>query len=127
MNQNTSVVAEPDQNQPGKPDAATRWRRLLEDQRASGLPVSVFCRQRGIPASSLFAWRRRLTGGAEVFKPVKLVGEPKRSRPADDDEDDVDADGAIEVCLAGQRRLIVRRGFDRELFLELIEALESRP
>ena len=83
----------------------------------------------------LFAWRRRLTraggSGAQVFKPVKLAGEPKARRPraADDDRhaDGTHADGGIEVCLSGRRRLIVRRGFDRQLLLDLLDALETRP
>jgi hypothetical protein len=149
MNHITSaaVVCEADQRQPGKrPDAAARWRKLLEDQRVSGLPISVFCRERGVPASSLFAWRRRLKlpggGGAQTFKPVELVGAPKRPRPApapgpapadgDGDADvDVDAGGdAIELCLAAgpagrRRRLVVRRGFDRQLLADLVQTLES--
>ena len=40
--------------------ASARWQKLIADQKASGLRVSVFCRERGIPVSSLFAKRRRL-------------------------------------------------------------------
>ena len=148
MDQNTSTVSEPDQNRPKKQDAATRWRKLLEDQRVSGLPISVFCRERGVPVSSLFAWRRRLTrgngngnnrgNGAGVFKPVELAGEPTSHPPradGDHDNDDdaranrVDADGGIELCLIGRRpwRLVVRRGFDQQLLLDLLQALEARP
>ena len=132
MNKLTSSAvsaSESDQGQPIKqPDAATRWRKLLEDQRVSGLPVSVFCRERGLPQSSLFAWRRKLTGGGggqETFKAVK-VAEPAppaalRRRAGDHGG----AEGAIELCLPGQRRLLVHRGFDRQLLLEVIGALES--
>jgi hypothetical protein len=107
----------------------------LEEQQASGLPVSVFCRERGIPSSSLFAWRRRLRGSSEVFKAVKLVDSKRRGRAGDgvDAGGDVIAGGAIEpsaagfveLALAGGRRLIVRRGFDRELLLDLLDALEG--
>ena len=31
--------------------------------------------------------------------------------------------GAIEFCLRGGRRLLVRRGFDRDLLIELIRTL----
>lgn len=121
----SSAVSESDQGQPGKPpDAATRWRKLLEDQRVSGLPVSVFCRDRGIAQSSLFAWRRKLTGGQETFKAVKVMTEPAPSRPSRRRaDDDGAAQGAIELWLPGQRRLLVHRGFDRRLLLDLIEAL----
>jgi len=35
------------------------------------------------------------------------------------------AAGAIEVCLPAGRCLLVRRGLDRELLIELIRALEK--
>lgn len=137
MNQGNSTVSEPDRNEPQKQDAAARWRKLLEDQRGSGLAISAFCRERGIPQSSLFAWRRRLKLGAgATFTPVKLVGESK-PRPAADvagstgrpvrlSVDDVHSDAAaIELHLPGRRRLIVQRGFDRRLLLEVVLALES--
>jgi hypothetical protein len=115
------------------------------------LPISVFCRERGVPASSLFAWRRRLESGAarrpmlspagdgEVFKPVKLVSEPQARRPRrTDDVHDADAAataelsaagcGGVELHLPGRRRLVVlvvRRGFDRQLLLDVVGALES--
>jgi hypothetical protein len=130
MNEPTSPSAQLDQTQPGKKDASARWRKLLEDQRASGLPISAFCRERGIPASSLFAWRRRLASGAQVFKPVKIAATPTppRRRGGDDGDDGDDGgEGAIELYLpgAGARRLIVRRGFDRQLLADVIDALES--
>ena len=114
MNQATSPAAQTDQPRLRKRDASTRWRKLLEDQRASGLPVSAFCRERGIAASSLFAWRRRLAGGEQAFKPVKIAPEPAHG-----------GDAAIELYLPGARRLVVRRGFDRQLLVDVIHALEA--
>ena len=98
-----------------------RWRKLVEQQRASGLSVSVFSRQHGIAASSLFAWRRRLARGAEVFTPVKVVGGSKLHSASEG------GDAAIELRLPGRRRLMVRRGFDRQLLLDLLGALEAKP
>ncbi len=36
------------------------WRGLVRDQKASGLSISAFCRERKVPASSFFNWRRKL-------------------------------------------------------------------
>ena len=67
----SSAVSESVQAQPVKPpDMASRWRKVLKDQRVSGLPISVFCRQRGIPQSALFAWRRRLTDAGWALQAV---------------------------------------------------------
>jgi transposase-like protein len=138
MNQTTSTVSQADQPRPGKPDTATRWRKLLEDQRASGLPISAFCRERGIAASSLFAWRRKLTrggeerGGQEAFSPVVIAteGKPRLRRRGDGGDGgamELAAASFIELCLRGERRLMVRRGFDRRLLGEVIAALEALP
>ena len=32
---------------------------------------------------------------------------------------------AIEICLRGERRLLVRRGFDRDLLMDLVRTLEA--
>ena len=122
MNQPTPPAAQTDQIQLKKRDASARWRKLLEDQRVSGLPISAFCRERGIAAASLFAWRRRLTGGEQMFKPVKIAATPE---PARRGVSGGGGEGAIELYLSGARRLIVRRGFDRQLLVDVIHALES--
>jgi len=130
MNPPTSPGAQTDLNQPRKKDASARWRKLLEDQQASGLPVSAFCRERGIAASSLFAWRRRLVGREAVFKPVKIAAtSTAAARDCGHDHNDGGGgggggEGAIELHLPGKRLLMVRRGFDRQLLVDVIHALE---
>lgn len=141
MKENTSIGSEGLQDHSGKQNAQSRWRRLIEDHRVSGLPVSVFCRERGIPQSSLFAWRRRLKSGvaAATFKPVAVVSEAASSPPAWEVEPpaaslveppavsavEPPVVSPVELILAGDRRLLVRPGFDRQLLLDVIGALES--
>jgi hypothetical protein len=85
------------------------------------LSVKRFCEERGIPASSLFAWKRKLAdageGGAGVFVEAKVEG-------VDEEHGGGGGVGGIAIELAHGRRLIVGRGFDRRLLLEVIEALE---
>ena len=97
---------------------AEAWRPIIDGQRASGLTVAAYCRERGITEGAFYAWKRRLRSPARpnrspapAFVEVKP---PKASAP-----------GAIEICLHGERRLLVRRGFDRDLLIELVRALES--
>jgi len=94
------------------------WRQIIDGQRPSGLTVAAYCRDRGIKDSAFYAWKRRLRSPAKsnlssapAFVEVKP---PKKS-----------AVEAIEICLRGERRLLVRRGFDRDLLIELVHALES--
>ena len=122
MNQSTSVVSESDQPQ-AKQSAATRWRKLLEDQQSSGLPISLFCRERGISQGSLFAWRRRLSAGDAKFAAVKVAGGKKAKPQRTNGQRE---DGSIKLCLPGHRRLILRSGFDRRLLLDLLAALEEK-
>jgi hypothetical protein len=130
MNQNT-IPVEQSASRPAKEKAAERWRKLIDQQRESGLPVSAYCRERGLSAASMFCWRRRLSQSAATFKPVKVVSVAKR--PARDvgeqPEDAIELPAAsfVELCLRGGRRLILRRGFDRQLLLDVISALELRP
>lgn len=122
MNENNSS-ADGFEHKSAEEPASARWKKLILDQQASGLPVSVFCRERGIPQSSLFAWRRRLSRAETSSMPAKfqavkivtgLPGDSERS-----------SNGIIELVLRGERSLLVRKGFDRGLLIELVQALES--
>ena len=114
---------------PVRADRRERWRALVEEQRQSGMSVSVFCRERSIPPSSFFAWRRKLdtrpkvrpvvapdgdAGFAAGFTRVKLLQETAAVAPAE---------SGLELRLPGDRRVIVRRGFDRDLLIELMRTL----
>ena len=138
MNENNTSV-EPSEQKPKQETAAARWRKLIEQQQQSGLGVSAYCRERGISAASMFAWKRRLQpAGAlsvgQTFKPVRVVS--KALRPSAEQSDgaiELPAASFIELRVCGgrcreqrpQHHVIVRRGFDRQLLIELVQALES--
>ena len=90
------------------------WRQRIEEQIQSGQTVAAFCRERGIPRTPFFSWRRKLAAEAAGFVAAR-VAEPEAAPPG----------GAIEVGLRGGRRLRVEQGFDRELLAELIAVLET--
>jgi transposase-like protein len=94
------------------------WRQIINGQRPSGLTVAAYCRDRGIKDSAFYAWKRRLRSSAKPNRPSAPafveVKPPKTS-----------AAGAIEIRLRGERHLLVRRGFDRDLLIEGVRALES--
>jgi hypothetical protein len=92
--------------------AADRWRKIIQQQQTSGLPVTAFCRRAGVPQSSFFAWRRKLREEAS-FAEVKLSSEP------------VALIAGIELQLPGGRCVVVRPGFDRQTLLDLLHVLEA--
>ena len=68
-----------------------RWRGLIEEQARSGQSVRAFCRSRGRPEPSFYAWRRELAlrgrersqsaAGSDLFAPVRVVVEPPARSP----------------------------------------------
>ncbi len=110
-----------------KRSAAARARRsgLVAEQRSSGLTVPKFCLERGIAASSLFGWRRKLAREALV----RESGADGRSAPPRFVEalveDDRQRSAGVSIELTCGRRVSVGRGFDRRVLLEVIGVLEA--
>ena len=76
---------------------------------------------RGVTECSFYNWKKRLRG-ASPSRPKHLPRasafvEVTPSNPAKTD--------GIEILLRGGRRMRVGRGFDRQLLLDLIHALEA--
>ena len=94
-----------------------KWRQRIGERLAAGQTVAAFCRERGLSENSFYVWKRRLRQGqAAPFVEVKTASA------------DAGAGGkasAVEVRLRGRRRLRVRRGFDRDLLIDLVKTLES--
>jgi hypothetical protein len=102
-----------------------KWRKVIERQQVSGLSVAAFCRNNGVPASSFFAWKRRLvssSAGALAASPAgtvpdfveAIISDPRCHA------------GSIQVRLRGGRRVLLRRGFDRDLLAEVVAFFEAR-
>lgn len=107
---------------------AQRWRKLCDEQRGSGMTVSAFCRVKSIPASSLFAWRRKLAPRAQSRPAGTGTVEPKGSGAPGFVQVKAATDGkpsAIELRLKGDRRLLVRTGFDPDMLAGVIRLLEG--
>ncbi|MBV9489335.1 MAG: hypothetical protein JO069_06365 [Verrucomicrobia bacterium] len=113
------------------PKAAGRHRRtgeevsrLVNEFEASGLSAGAFCHRHGLSASTL---RRRLLkrrgpeGRATArvrLVPVKLHGAPRRAEQEGDG-------AALEVRLAGGRRIGVAPRFDGATLSRLVQVLEG--
>ena len=101
-------------------EAATRWRGLVSEQVESGKSVAAFCRERGVPASQLFSWKKRFQQ-AESAKFIEAAVVPAmENTPLA-----ATRGRAIEVRLRGDRTLIIEPGFDARHLRALLMVLES--
>jgi hypothetical protein len=104
--------------------ACEKWRDLIEQQERSGESVSAFCAARLIGESSLYAWKRKLRSKEKTpVSPASFV-EATIAGPAAGSVATWSS-GVIEVRLRGGRRVRVGRGFDRDLLMEVVSALEA--
>jgi transposase-like protein len=110
---------------------AREMRRLIAEQRASGLTVAAFAVRRGIKATTLFHWRHRFrhdvaSGGQPALIPVRIIDEetgPETPRAAESRMSTASAGFVVEVC--GGRRVSVPLEFSPADLRRLIEVLES--
>jgi hypothetical protein len=101
--------------------AWAKWRHLVSEQAQSGQSIAGFCRDRGLPGSHFFYWKKRLREAvAPQFVELQLA---KASEPG------VQAHPAlgtsIEVRLSNGRSLIVGPGFDANHVRALLVLVES--
>jgi len=97
---------------------AEEWRQIIDGQPPSGLTVAAYCRDRGIKDSAFYSWKRRLHSPAKSNRssaPAFVEVTPPSAGTA----------GTIEIYLRDERRLLVRRGFDHDLLLDLVRTLEA--
>lgn len=99
--------------------ARERWSRIIREQRESGESVGVFCARCSIPTSSLFAWKRKLGSMADQ-RPAPSGFVEAQVRGVGDGHG-----GGVTIQLGCGRSVVVSRGFDRLVLLEVIAALES--
>jgi transposase-like protein len=117
-----------------KAETWSKWRGLVTEHRDSGKSVAAFCRERGLPVSQMFAWKRRLRDssvadrsssvgcepGAPQFVALEVVPPIEAQCPLS-----VRPGRAIEVRLEHGRSLMVEPGFDASHLRALLAVLEA--
>ena len=115
--------------------------RLVAGYRSSQVPRKEYCRLHGIGLSTLDRYlqqwhRRQSQGGKEVVAEGRLVAVelagvasvpavPVPVRHVDTKSSEAMArPSGLTVCLSGQRRIEVQRGFDASVLKQLVELLE---
>lgn len=97
------------------------WRRHFERQQAGGLSVRVYCVRHDLTESAFYVWRRIIrerdqdsARRAPAFVPVTVLGQSPQSKGS-----------AIDIFVAGGRRVRVRPGCDRDLLAAVLALLEK--
>lgn len=92
----------------------------------SGESASVFARRQGLAPSRLLWWQGRVSAPQAklrpVFHPVEVVTTRNMATPADPGRV---ASSSLELMVGDSRRIVIRRGFDPELLMELVRVLEG--
>jgi hypothetical protein len=95
-----------------------QWRRWIDQWRASGLSVQVFCARHDLASASFYRWRRVLERRAAeqpaVFVPVQVVADAVPAQVS-----------ALEVVLVDGRAVRVAPGFDAATLRQLLTVLEG--
>lgn len=102
----------------GKSERERFWGGMIQEQKASGLSISAFCRKRNVSAASFFGWRRKLTQRdqdetAAKFVPLRFDAPSMATRPG------------CEVVLPDGCRIIVPGQCDASWLREILKALRG--
>lgn len=100
------------------PQKESFWRRMVQEQPASGFTVRAWCDQHRVPTASFHWWRRELARrdgrkSKARFARVRVV------------EGEAGADGRIEIVLACGRRVRMRGRVDRQMLADVLAVLSS--
>jgi hypothetical protein len=109
-------------NQQRREQAWAKWRTLVSEQEQSGQSVAAFCRERGLPGTQFFYWKRRLREAVKPqFVEVQLAkpdGKPRGQAGAAQST-------PIEVRLRNGRSLLVAPEFEASHLRALLAVVES--
>jgi hypothetical protein len=92
------------------------WRDVIQQQAASGQPVSAFCAERGLTEQSLYSWRKRLSDQAPVSFALVTTERQDQSPSA-----------PLELELDAGRRLRIPRGVDAATLRTVLTVLREQP
>jgi hypothetical protein len=103
---------------------AELWRERIDRQKISRMSAASFCRRHTLAVATFYFWKRRLSEQARSSAFVE-VRQPAVNAAASCVATSGGAHASIELGLRGGHRLWLRRGFDRQLLLEVLAALEG--
>lgn len=107
------------------------WRAVIREQGASGLGISAFCREREVPLSSFFQWRRKLKDRQAQDEPELCNGTPRKAPvakfvPVQLSPPPMTTRAGCEIVLADGCRVIVPTQCDATWLGEILGVLQER-
>jgi hypothetical protein len=97
------------------------WRSQMASCESSGLTIAAYCRQRGVSPVRYRWWKgelkRRDRSRAVIAPFAEVRGAVVQFLET----------SSLEVALPGERRIVVRPGFDAGTLAEVVRVLESVP
>jgi hypothetical protein len=92
------------------------WRRAIEQQRASGLNATRFCKKRSLKRGTFLRWRKRLADHGNDQDLIEITAITLPCIPPGDDQ-------GLEVQIGHDIRITVRSGSDLDLVSRFIAAV----
>lgn len=99
--------------------SAEEWRKIIGDQRRSGLSVAAFCRRARVQLVTFYGWRRRLRG-EHGFVELKIADDAVASVPRAGSP----GSPALELRLPRERSVLIPPGFDPASLRALLDVLD---
>ena len=115
------------------------WRTQMEQWKASGKPISAYCRLNGLSAGTFHWWKRELrlrdTEHVPPEAPESVIPHFAEVKVIQDSTGGTEpyyctstgSESGLEIVLAGKRCIRVSRGFDASVLLHLLRVLEHCP
>ncbi|MBA4398100.1 MAG: hypothetical protein C0394_12060 [Syntrophus sp. (in: bacteria)] len=91
----------------------THWRTIIDNQAASGMTITAYCREARITPSYFHKWRRRLKEQQSSAGSFLELIPGKR----------VDVVSGVRICLSAKLAVEVTRGFDPFTLRAVVETL----
>lgn len=108
------------------------WRRVLNEQKRSGLNQTAFCRSKSLSPPTYFWWKREIAArdakrmsSAKVCRGREERGAPRALIPVRVVERPATYSAPFEIVLRDQKLLRVPQDFDAEGLRRLVLALEQ--
>lgn len=92
------------------------WRTAVEQQRASGLNATRFCKKRSLKRGTFLRWRKRLAGSGDAPGFVEVPAIRMPSLPLVEDM-------SLELRIGNDIRVTIYSGSDLELVAHVIAAI----